>query len=267
MTMPSPTRASPIAIDYAPRASMRWKAIRRGVVWLVVLVTLGAGMKWGPRVWYQARLLYWQRQCINFALPADFVVYEEEPAAAAALMGSDQGYVSLALMRRIGSYSYNEAHRSVAAVYLAGSDRHLQDLLPAKPWGSRIATPMATIFMHAVQTPAGQRRLVIVRYSPEQGTFTPRFVSDRNTFWVSIVPAPLVGTPTSTMESVAGDFSSAWPRQPPNVRIFAGQPDPADPSHFTIRYQMWGQEDIIDGTIDDQEQVSFRPRNPPTGPK
>jgi hypothetical protein len=69
------------------------------------------------------------------------------------------------------------------------------------------------------------------------------------------------------MESVAGDFSSAWPRQPPNVRIFAGQPDPADASHFTIRYQMWGREDIIDGRIDDQEQVSFRPRNPPTGPK
>jgi hypothetical protein len=234
---------------------------------MLSLVALGAGINWGPRVWYQARLLYWQRQCMTFTRPADFVVYEEDPAAAAALIWQDAQYASLALMRRIGSYTYNEPHHSMAAVYQASGDWHLQDLLPAKPLSARIATPMATIFMHALQTPAGKPRLVIVRYSPEQKLFTPGFLSDRNTFWISIVPAPLLGMPMGTMESVAEDSRSTWPRQAPNVRIFAGQPDPADPSHFTIRYQMWGQEDIIDGTIDDREMVSFRPRNPPAGPK
>lgn len=33
------------------------------------------------------------------------------------------------------------------------------------------------------------------------------------------------------------------------IRFFAGQPDPNDPSHFTIRYVMNGNEGIIDGNL------------------
>jgi hypothetical protein len=31
------------------------------------------------------------------------------------------------------------------------------------------------------------------------------------------------------------------------IRFFAGQPDPNDPSHFTLRYELSGQPGIIDG--------------------
>jgi hypothetical protein len=50
------------------------------------------------------------------------------------------------------------------------------------------------------------------------------------------------------------------------VRIYAGQPDPNDPSHFTIRYQMWGKEDILDGRLGNDDQVTLTPRNRPTEP-
>jgi len=57
---------------------------------------------------------------------------------------------------------------------------------------------------------------------------------------------------------------SGFPRHPPRVRIFSGQVDPDDPAHFTIRYQMWGKEDVLDGKLDDADQVTLTPRNSPT---
>jgi hypothetical protein len=47
----------------------------------------------------------------------------------------------------------------------------------------------------------------------------------------------------------------------------AGQPDPVDPSHFTIRYQMWGQDDVLDGRLNDDDSVTLTPRHAPTEPR
>ncbi len=49
----------------------------------------------------------------------------------------------------------------------------------------------------------------------------------------------------------------------PLVRVFAGQADPNDESKFTIRYQMWGKEDVLDGSLDDAGNVWLNARNPP----
>lgn len=43
------------------------------------------------------------------------------------------------------------------------------------------------------------------------------------------------------------------------LRVFAGQPDPADPSRFTIGYRLDGRTGTIDGRIRDDEIV-LRPR-------
>jgi hypothetical protein len=59
------------------------------------------------------------------------------------------------------------------------------------------------------------------------------------------------------------DVETVWPRKPPLVRIFAGQPDPNDPGHFTIRYRMWGQEDVLDGRLLDNDQVTLMSRKQP----
>ena len=50
-------------------------------------------------------------------------------------------------------------------------------------------------------------------------------------------------------------------------RVYAGQVDPNDPSHFTIRYQIWGQEDIVDGRLDNTGKLTLKQRNPPKPPK
>jgi hypothetical protein len=48
-------------------------------------------------------------------------------------------------------------------------------------------------------------------------------------------------------------------QRPPPLTVFAGQPDPVDPTHFTVAYDIGGQGGIIDGWVLDKEVV-LKPR-------
>lgn len=45
--------------------------------------------------------------------------------------------------------------------------------------------------------------------------------------------------------------------RPFHLRVYAGQPDPNDQSHFTIRYEIDNQKDIIDGYLQDDGSVKL----------
>ena len=45
-----------------------------------------------------------------------------------------------------------------------------------------------------------------------------------------------------------------------NVRFYAGQLDPNDPSHFTIDYELNGVRNVIDGWLTDDDFLRIRPR-------
>lgn len=42
-----------------------------------------------------------------------------------------------------------------------------------------------------------------------------------------------------------------------HIRVYAGQPDSADESHFTIRYEINNKNDIIDGYLQDDGSVTL----------
>ena len=84
---------------------------------------------------------------------------------------------------------------------------------------------------------------------------------------VSIIPASLTRAPSFSPKTCETSLFGGIDHQLPKTRIFAGQPDPADASHFTIRYQLWGQEDIIDGKLQDDDRVTLIPRNLPCEPE
>jgi hypothetical protein len=44
------------------------------------------------------------------------------------------------------------------------------------------------------------------------------------------------------------------------VRVFGGQPDPADPAHFTIAYTLNDRPGVIDGRLLDDGTVDLRVR-------
>jgi hypothetical protein len=204
-------------------------------------------------------MLYWQRQFMSFTLPPDFVAYEEDPAAATKLL-ADQPYlhVPTRLARRSDSAATQPTTTRAAAYQDTAMLAHG---FPGAPGLG------GQIFMHEMRTPSGKRRLAIVRYLPEQDVFTPSMVISYNLTVTVVTPATAFSLPVARRQEDPVDVTSGWQSNPPNVRMYAGQPDPNDPSHFTIRYQMWGQEDIVDGRLDDRERITLTQRHMPQRPR
>jgi hypothetical protein len=258
MTMPSSDltpRAAPL--DYAPaRRNRRW--IYRAIFASLLLGLSLVAWKRGPTWWRRAEILYWQHQCLQFSLSPDTVVYEEDPTEAAALLAGNPKYHPYPLQRRSSSQA---APSPATAAALDVSDWNKLTAVLPRP-NSRLINP-GVIFLHERISPAGHRRLVCVRYGPQGDTFAAQFVQDFNCDTFTVTPGTWSQPPIYTPRGWDFDIESGWPRKPPLVRIFAGQPDPNDPAHFTIRYRIWGQEDVLDGRLLDNDQVTLMFRKEP----
>jgi hypothetical protein len=121
----------------------------------------------------------------------------------------------------------------------------------------------AIIFLHERMSSAGHRRLVSVSYAPDTDSFVPGY----NYVASATTPATWSGQRTAPRPWITEfQSTSRTPRHPPLVRVFAGQLDLSDRAHFTIRYQMWGQEDVLDGRLRDDDWITLTPRQPPEWP-
>src|SRR5882724_47966 len=90
--MPPPATDRPL--EYAPGGPVRRRRrIRRIVLLLAVLSLTATGRRWGPAAWDHAQLLYWQRQCMNYTMPAGSAMWETDPAKAAALVKENPDYL------------------------------------------------------------------------------------------------------------------------------------------------------------------------------
>lgn len=258
----NPASSGPIPLEYRAEPSRRRRLIRRVLLGLILLAMAFCGWRWGPFAWHQTKTLYYQRQCMRFTLPADTVVYEEDPAPASLLL-QEPGYSPYALNRQ-KSTKYHPSPVPAAAFYPA-CFRSLSSLAtsPISVFSIMGKTSGAIMFLHERVSPAGHHRLVAVSYAPETDSFQPAFIEGYDCEACAASPAtsftPLVIAP----KMYPLDVMSGYPRHPPLVRVYAGQPDPNDPAHFTIRYQMWGQEDVLDGRLLDNDDVSLTPRHLP----
>jgi hypothetical protein len=160
-----------------PFASRRGMRLLTGLTVLntALLVAVLLGVQPGPLVrgqwqkWQAARAaaryeqaqLAAQRQCLDFALPADRVLYEEDPAAIARLLASPGGrYVSSVRDRpRLPSAPADWQE----PVRLADPD-FVSTFGPTAGWPE---TGNALVFLHARTPPSGQQRLVHVRFFSE----------------------------------------------------------------------------------------------------
>ena len=196
---------------------------------LLALIAVPAGLL----AWRQARILYWQHLCMRYTVPADAVVYED-----------------------------GEDHH--AAVHVPDCWRKLSGTIqqdnPAK--GS-------ILFLHELRTPQGRRFLAIIEDNPYMDF--PLTYDYPSRFADVLSPASLLWGAALYVEDMdlpwGGSFSF-HPRSPAaRTRIYAGQVDAADLSHFTIRYLKWGQEDILDGRLDNTGKITLQPRKPPQPPR
>jgi len=254
----APHSSASAALDYAPAPPRGRKRVIRTAALLLVFVLAYAGYRWGPAAWHTSRVLYWQRQCLNYRPGANDIVYEEEPLAAKTLLARGADYTAYPLARQPPPAAPTPVN---AAAFIPACWTRFQTLSITSP---AMPTPGAVVFLHERVSPAGNRRLVMVRYFPEPHTFTSGFINGYNFDFEVLTPATWRTPPRAAAPRYyLFDVLSGWPRHPPLVRMYAGQADAHDPSHFTIRYQMWGQEDVLDGKLDDHDQITLTPRHPP----
>jgi hypothetical protein len=240
-------------LDYAPRPPvLRRRWVRRAILAVFLLAVTAAGASWGPGVYRRASLLYWQRQCLGYAAPADQLVYESDPLAGSALRAADRHYQFIPT-------GWGAPRKPVATGYLPDCWTRFGKASP----GFAIAT-QPVLFLHELKTRSGQPRLVAVAgaFNP---TELPLFISGHDVQVLTIEPGTWKTLPQNRTGGIALSVLSGPQPQPPHLRIYAGQPDPADPSHFTIRYEVDGVEHIVDGWLRDgwpagYDSVEFKVR-------
>jgi len=219
-------------------------------------------------------MLYVQRQCMRYAAPADRVAYEEAPAATARpVPAGGEDYAYPINRQTLDSGQFDKPVAVVANVHIPHVWERYEGgffpgvLSPAVVARGYLVPYRAVIFLHERTSPAGHRRLVCIRYFPDWDAFRNTMLSGYSLEPIVVIPATLTSPPKLAQQP---DFIGALntsARTPMNVRVFAGQPDANDASHFTIRYQMWGQEDVWDGTLKDDDTVVLKPRNTPDDKK
>ena len=223
-----PMTSIPAQLEYAPRSKRRrWR--RMGALALLLVLIAGGGLAirhYRPRWQAKTQDMALDRACLDYTAPSDFVVYETDPAEVQKLLARGGGY-------RPGPEG---ACFSTPLEWMN---------YPLGKW-----TP-GPAFLHERRSPAGNVRLVAIVLDPR---------GDMRFF-------PLVFRPTILQANRqtlpdrrdwVNRFLRVGLREP--VRMFAGQPDRADPSHFTITLAIGGKAEVIDGWLRDDDTVDLRPR-------
>jgi hypothetical protein len=206
-------------------------------------------------------LLYAHRQCLNYAAPADRVVYESRQPQAAELL-KRHGYYPLIPANKMSGAIPAGAPVAVAA-YVPDELNDFETRVSGAP------TPpsSAVLFVHEMRDKAGRRRLVIVRRG---ATVYGPITSPFDMFATLYTPATMSGD----LSVVTSAVTRAWAYNGPatilpseGLCFYAGQIDPADAGHFTIRYEMEGQGGVVDGRLNDRgDEVEFKIVSGPAAP-
>ncbi|HEY8665555.1 MAG TPA: hypothetical protein VIL86_02770 [Tepidisphaeraceae bacterium] len=223
---------TPPILHYAPQP--RGRRRRRLVILLLAVSTAAILLSpwWGPplRRQYDRYIVRRQareylRQCLRYSAPPDQVIYEEDPLEMAKLLGA-------------GSLYRRDSFGRQAVI-----------LQPALWPGGYQHSSTGIAFLHQRRSSAGQVRLVEVDFDGRDDRngmfFLPgAFSTDKS--------HPLA--PVTIWDGKKIDFPA------PPLRLFAGQSDPVDLSHFTIGYQSSGTTGIIDGWLGDDDTIKLQVR-------
>jgi hypothetical protein len=216
----------PPQIDYAPAqpGQKRRRFVRRIAFAIATAVLIIIAIKSAPSAWHRVRILYWQRQAMNYAPPADHVVYDDDPA-------------DLAKLRRLDPALSVGSNGSLFAF--------------AKPWDQfyQLVSPpgrqaAATLFVHRMQNSKGEERLVVLELN---STSAPGAGTAPHRYCVSIFqPGGLLNDPQELSSgALVIDYAHTI------NRWCVGQVDPHDPSHLTIQGIENGHPTMLEGWLRD----------------
>jgi hypothetical protein len=212
-------------LDYAPPPpAHQRRSFRRWIIYAVLALVVFSGWFWVPRIVWRVEMRYYYGHSLGHTAPQSLVAVEPDPAKAAALIA--QG-------THLPDISGN-------AVYVA-------DSLAGMHWGVGHC-----VFLHGRRTPAGEQRLILVELMK---------VNSVPQLYARAIHLDLFSNPITT----SANFHTLppGPSHPlPDVpRLYAGQPDPTDDSHFTIKYEYSDRSGILDGWLKDDDSIVIEPRN------
>ncbi len=229
-------------LEYAPRPpALAGARLRRWGLILVLTVLLIGAVITAPNIVKYVTLLQYQRRCLTYAPPPTQVVLETDPTEAKKLL-VDPRYV-----RDLGSMNawfvppqWLAFHTSVGGGFFTSG----------------------TAFLHERTTPQGVRCLVAIDVNliplppllnvkaSRAASLEARIIRPGTAFH-----GPRFGGSVTLGDGVRIRFDSDE-----RLTMFAGQPDPIDPSHFTIHYDLGGLRHTLDGWLVDDETVKIELR-------
>jgi hypothetical protein len=205
------------------------------------------GWRYGLPYLRQLSYLIDQRRCANFESARDQVAFEQ-PIDPSRPPRIDYGIVPY----------FGRLTPSSSIGYLPPALRQFS-IRPGT--GLPAAVTPGVIFMHQRTTSAGRTRLVVLFLMPAtQDLRSPYCVVARD--WVA---EPATWRPGSVARFRESSSFSLRLTEQDRLRVFMGQPDATDPSHFTIDYELNGERGTIDGWLRDgdafAEPVGAAPRD------
>ena len=236
--MPAP----PLEYAPLPRSSLRRRWTRRAI-WLLLLIVLAAVSVNRKPISDHIALLYAQHRAMNYSAPAGQIVFTSDAEQAKMLVASSAGYI----------WTFPNQPPVVRPEPIWISFNRL--LLPGVA-----APPAATVFCHQMRTPAGKRRLVALNLI-YNGPW-----SNVPIFFNAMVIEPgatLFSKPGSLKGTVCEISYHSMILAIQRTRIFAGQIDAADPTHFTIPYQIGDRPGIMDARLQDDDTLVITVRSGP----
>jgi hypothetical protein len=209
----------------------RWfrrRGPRRVLIACTLAIAIG-GISWAwnstPGEW--ARFRYYQYRCEHYSAPAEQVVF--------APVGNDPLSTWRSAGMPLNAPEWKRLNR-----YIGLSDA---------------ICPLA--FLHDRQTPGGAHRLVAVELTPMCSAGPP----NGDTYIPMLAVTLIVVTPSDELpSSPAAGRAVVYGLGPIKGKlvIFAGQPDPSDPTHFTIGYRVDDIPGVMDAHLRDDDTVAFR---------
>lgn len=286
----------PQSLNYAPprRRWIRRISPRILISISLIIATAIATRRWGPAVRDYIELLSQGRaalqQCLNHTAPPSQVVFDEATPkwpAQDLFVPPDGDQYGSRLFRTTRAQSPTTAPVAVTSTmarwdcnswpgYLYSLDRisdslagrvkcvsglrNLYITVPTTASQAAEGENQALVFMHRLHTPAGRERLVLLTFDG------PSFVwRSENPFRAQAADTGFSfrRLPSVWLKTVNFPFS---PKDTRPLRLFAGQPDPLDPTHFTIPYDLGGDPGTIDGWLQNDDSIKLLLRDGPAKP-